>query len=353
MQHLPRVLPSSSARRLAALLLFAVAGCTADEPDIHGDPGPARPVAGSESDTYDPDDVVGRTADLTVGEVAARNGCSTEGLLGISRQLLDHLHCRTGGQLVRFEHPNVVLTSDRIHPYLSSEGASALYEVADSATTPIQINSALRTVVDQYVLKANCSVAAEPGRSNHETGKAIDVANWSTHRTALINAGFTHPLPDSDAVHFEADGDDLRTESVIAFQHLWNLNNPRDLIAEDGAAGPQTKMRIAMTPAEGFAIGTDCVLAGEPVDAGVPDANAVPEDAAEPDAALADASPPPADLGRMEPRTTKVASGCSCNTAASPFDGSFTALFAAGLLATVLRRSSRRATREAHATPSA
>jgi hypothetical protein len=348
MSHPFRTLPSSSARRLTAVLLVAFAGCVADEPDIHGDPGPARVAASSDRDVYGSDEVVGRTSELTVGEVAARNGCSTEGLLGISRQLLDHLHCRTGGQLVRFEHPNVMLTSDRVHPYLSAEGAEALYEVADSATTPIRINSALRTVVDQYVLKANCPVAAEPGRSNHETGKAIDVANWSTHRTALINAGFTHPLPDSDAVHFEADGDDLRTESVIAFQHLWNLNNPRDLLVEDGAAGPQTKTRIAMTPAEGFAVGTDCVLGEEPADAGVPDANAIPEDAA-----LVDSSAASPDLGRMDPRTTKVASGCSCNAATSPLDGSITALLAAGLLATVLRRSSRRATREAHATPSA
>ncbi|MCA1663750.1 MAG: hypothetical protein LC659_05705, partial [Myxococcales bacterium] len=51
---------------------------------------------------------------------------------------------------------------------------------------------------------------------------------------------------------------DLRAESVLAFQKLWNLNNPADKIAEDGAYGPMTGAKIAASPATGFAKGTTC-----------------------------------------------------------------------------------------------
>src|SRR6185295_1573448 len=39
---------------------------------------------------------------------------------------------------------------------------------------------------------------------------------------------------------------------------LWNLNNPGDVIAEDGAYGPMTEARLMASPADGFAIPTDC-----------------------------------------------------------------------------------------------
>jgi len=63
-------------------------------------------------------------------------------------------------------------------------------------------------------------------------------------------------------VHFDytAGGTtDLRSESVLAFQKLWNLNNPSAKIAEDGAYGPITGSKIAASPATGFAKGTTCM----------------------------------------------------------------------------------------------
>ena len=39
---------------------------------------------------------------------------------------------------------------------------------------------------------------------------------------------------------------------VLAFQKLWNVNNPDDHIAEDGIYGPQTNARLQNTPCSGF-----------------------------------------------------------------------------------------------------
>jgi MYXO-CTERM domain-containing protein len=63
-------------------------------------------------------------------------------------------------------------------------------------------------------------------------------------------------------VHFDytAGGTiDLRSESVLAFQKLWNLNNPGAKIAEDGDYGPITGSKIAASPATGFAKGSTCM----------------------------------------------------------------------------------------------
>jgi hypothetical protein len=182
--------------------------------------------------------------------------CSTAGTEGISAQLLDEMACLSDGALVEVVHPNVVLTSTRVHAWLSPEGRDALLSVA--AARQVQINSALRTIAEQYVLSRGCSVAAAPGRSNHETGRAIDVQNYGSVGSSLIRAGFAHPLPSSDPVHYEAPGDDLRATSVLAFQTLWNANHPEDRIAEDGDPGPQTLARLARTPARGFATSGVC-----------------------------------------------------------------------------------------------
>jgi hypothetical protein len=51
--------------------------------------------------------------------------------------------------------------------------------------------------------------------------------------------------------------------SVLAFQRLWNRNNPKDRLAEDGAYGPQTEARLARAPSAGFAIGA-CTAGAAP-----------------------------------------------------------------------------------------
>jgi hypothetical protein len=192
-------------------------------------------------------------------------GCSTSGTEGISAQLLDEMLCLTEGRFVRFSHPNITLTSSRVHPYLSPAAKRGIEAAADS--TSIRINSAFRTLAEQYVLWLGCPVAAEPGSSNHESGKAVDVDNYSSARSALLANGFDQPLPGSDPVHFEGPGEDLRSFSVLAFQRLWNANHPGDRIDEDGICGPQTRGRLERSPAEGFAVGRVCGVGPPPLDA--------------------------------------------------------------------------------------
>jgi len=189
----------------------------------------------------------------TVADIAARGACSTAGVEEISRQLAEAQMCLRPGDFVRFTpHPNITLSSSRVHPYLQASARDALHRAADSTT--IRINSAFRTVADQYVLyhSGGCGLAATPGRSNHQSGRAVDVADNARVRPTLEAASCAW-LGSRDPVHFDCPGEDRRNDSVLAFQRLWNRNNEGDTIAEDGLYGPQTEARLARTPAGGFA----------------------------------------------------------------------------------------------------
>lgn len=250
-------------RLLLSLTLAHSVGCAAelatDELDFHGD--------------EEEEGVAETSGALSLSSV--RRGCSTAGVEGLSRQLIDEMLCLSDGAMVEVSHPNIVLTSSRVHPYLSPEGRAMLLRAA--AGGRIEINSAFRSLAEQYVLSRGCPVAAQPGRSNHETGRAIDVNNYSAAGSRLRSAGFTRPNPSGDPVHFDAPGTDLRVISVRAFQRLWNANNPRDRIAEDGVAGSQTLARLARAPAEGFAIGRVCDVPVEPEPMPEPEPEPMPE----------------------------------------------------------------------------
>ncbi|MCB9610910.1 MAG: hypothetical protein H6722_00440 [Sandaracinus sp.] len=180
-----------------------------------------------------------------------RGSCSTVGFERLSRQLAQHQACLFPGQFVEVRHPNVRATSGRVHLFMVPESAAALGRVADS--TPLSINSAFRPVSDQIALvrRGGCGAAAAPGRSNHQGGRAVDVDNWSSVRSAMSRGGFRW-YGAGDEVHFDGPGPDQRARSVLAFQSLWNLNHPEDPIAEDGAYGPQTEARLLRTPMAGF-----------------------------------------------------------------------------------------------------
>jgi len=199
----------------------------------------------------------------TVRDVANRGACSTSGLEGISVQLAEAQMCIRPGAFVRFAPATgISLSSSRIHPYAQASAANAIRAAA--ARTPMTINSAFRTLADQYVLyhSGGCGLAARPGRSNHQSGRAIDVSNYSAARSALQAQGCTW-LGSSDPVHFDCPGSDQRADSIRAFQRLWNVNNPGDTIAEDGLYGPATESRLGRTPAGGFSQGA-CDAAPEP-----------------------------------------------------------------------------------------
>jgi hypothetical protein len=191
----------------------------------------------------------------TVAQIAAQGACSTAGVEGLSNQLVDTQMCLMPGAFVPITpHANVTLTASRIHPFMVASARDALWSASDHHA--LQINSAFRTLADQYVLyhSGACGLAATPGNSNHETGRAVDLENWSAALSAMTAAGCTHPYPTDDPVHFDCPGGDMRAESIRAFQHVWNVNHPADMIDEDGVYGPITADRLGRSPADGFAM---------------------------------------------------------------------------------------------------
>jgi hypothetical protein len=260
------------AMRRAALVLVMLAGCATD---VTVDDG-TGPDATSEDDLNE-QDILLRDPDLpdrwlfagntTVGQVA-RTACSTAGVRALSEQLLAEVECLRPGTLSRIDTiANVSLGAGAL-PKLNSAAATAL-RGAVSAGGTMSISSSTRATAQQFVLyywyaNGRCtsvvSLAAKPGRSNHESGVAIDVPSYTTWKSKLTARGFAW-LGSSDVVHFDYRGSgavDIRPLAVKAFQRLWNRNNPNDRIAEDGAWGPATSARMDRSPAGGFAIGPQC-----------------------------------------------------------------------------------------------
>lgn len=192
--------------------------------------------------------------------------CSTGDVLELSRQIAEEVDCLMPGQLVRFEALNgIVFTGAAVLPYLGERARDDLYAAASDGGMPLQVNSGFRTVVQQYLLRrwfelGRCGIpaASEPGQSNHESGRAIDIGNYSAWISILDRHGWKHTVP-GDPVHFDhLESPDIRGADVLAFQRLWNRNAPGDRITEDGSYGPMTEARVKRAPAEGFGIGALC-----------------------------------------------------------------------------------------------
>jgi hypothetical protein len=203
----------------------------------------------------------------TVGEAVA-NSCTTTSVKALSEQIVAQANCISPGAFVPLDDaPNLVLGS-AVFPYLEAPAKDALMAAlgANPGTT-LTVNSMLRTVAQQYLLytwyktgQCGIGLAATPGASNHETGLAMDVSEYGTWDNILDNYGFAW-FGAADPVHFDyvgAGAVDYKGTDVLAFQKLWNLNHPNDVIAEDGAYGPQTESRLVASPAEGFALVPDC-----------------------------------------------------------------------------------------------
>jgi hypothetical protein len=211
-----------------------------------------------------------------VSEVAVANyatsTCTTSVVLGLSKQIAEEVGCMNTGALVKFNpSANLQITSSAVLPYLNATAKTRLEQVAE--TRVVRVNSAFRTVAQQYLLyrwyqlgRCGITAAATPGRSNHEGGRALDLANYSSLVGAMANRGWSHNVP-GDPVHFEyLSAPDIRGRDVLAFQRLWNRNNPGDKIAEDGAYGPQTESRLRKTEATGFPIGAMCATRDQAAD---------------------------------------------------------------------------------------
>ena len=203
------------------------------------------------------------TAASTVGDYDG-GGCTTEVVLGLSRQIAEQAGCTDPSSFVTLEGiPGIAFDDAAVLPFLVKDARDDLAKVA--ATSSLEVSSALRTVAQQYLLyrwyeQGLCGItaAATPGTSNHEGGRAVDLDNYADRIDAMAAFGWAHDVPGDD-VHFDhtASADD-RGQDIAAFQTLWNVNHPTDVIDEDGAYGPETEARLVQAPATGFATGPSC-----------------------------------------------------------------------------------------------
>ncbi|MEZ4433530.1 MAG: S-layer homology domain-containing protein [bacterium] len=270
-------------RRLAPLALVFAAGCATDyHDDGHGDAYDDHlHEEGGEVDL--------KAAGLvTVNDVIRGRGCSTAPLRALDEQIATELACLAPNTMKRIDTIPGLSLGGGARTFIQADAADALRKVA-GRVGGLTINSAWRSVAQQHVLKSwegSCGigVAAAPGNSNHQSGLALDIADWGSGavRSAMRAEGFSwycdyrnggRSSGCNDPVHFDYfSGDDLRPLAVLAFQKLWNRNNPNDRISEDGSWGPQTAARVSRSPLEGFARVATCAAAGnQPAPVPVPE----------------------------------------------------------------------------------
>ncbi|NVB85115.1 MAG: hypothetical protein HOV81_42510, partial [Kofleriaceae bacterium] len=212
----------------------------------------------------DPADEVSQIESFATVSSYVNTTCSSSVVMGLSKQIADEVGCANPNDLVKFTAGgNLTITNNSVLPYLSMTAKTDLLAVAQGRA--VQVNSAFRTVAAQYLLyqwylQGRCGItaAATPGNSNHESGRALDIQNYSSLISAMGAKGWSHDVP-NDPVHFDhLSSPDIRGKDVLAFQRLWNRNHPNDTIAEDGDYGPMTEARLRMSPSEGFPIGPNC-----------------------------------------------------------------------------------------------
>lgn len=200
----------------------------------------------------------------TVEGVAQSTACTTGAILGLSKQIVSEMNCVRAGLMSDISGANVTLTSAAALPYLQNPAAAALRS-ATAGHSALPLNSTLRTVAQQWILyswyqtgRCGVSLAAKPGTSNHEDGLAFDTSSYSSWKSILESHQYRW-FGSSDVVHFDFVGTGgVDANGVLAFQRLWNLNNPTDKIATDGVYGPNTEARIKKSPRLGFAKKSTC-----------------------------------------------------------------------------------------------
>lgn len=184
-------------------------------------------------------------------------GCWTGQIDRLTQQLLNRLLVK--GYLVQLDHPHIVCEGRHNNPYLQPQAYEALIKAVEYKEETIVISSCLRSVPQQYMLRKQyelgiCSIpaAAYPGRSQHQSGTAIDIPNNYDWKFALEKFGWQWRGA-WDRYHFNFPGLlNLGALQVQEWQRLWNEYNPNDLLKVDGDCGKKTQRTIAIAPIEGF-----------------------------------------------------------------------------------------------------
>jgi N-acetylmuramoyl-L-alanine amidase len=183
---------------------------------------------------------------------------------GLNQQIITVFNQLAPNSLVRFDDLQVNVTGDQINPLMQAAAKESLRIAIRERGISLLVNSAYRTVVQQYILRQQferglfgITAAAVPGSSNHESGLALDVEDpdgWQPffQRHNWIRLGRDFDFPHYDYIFPGATRLDLGRVGVIAFQRLWNQFNSSDRITEDGEYGSQTETRLANSPIDGF-----------------------------------------------------------------------------------------------------
>jgi hypothetical protein len=246
-----------AAALLAPLMVLLAGACSVGSPDATDE---------DEDEYVDPgvSAADGKMDGASSVDSVSSSTCSTVPVRGLSIQIAEEVRCLAPGLLVPFaETGSIQFTSQAVLPYLEADTYEALRKAAPTVGT-ITVNSGLRSIAQQFLLRrwrdqGRCGIrsAAAPGRSNHETGRAVDLGNSAAARATMVRTGFS--TLSFDPVHFDhLTSPDLRDMGIEAFQRLWNRNHPEDTISEDGDYGPETAKRLARAPSGGFATGAVC-----------------------------------------------------------------------------------------------
>lgn len=202
----------------------------------------------------------------TVQDIIDNRDCNigTAAVRGLSLQIIAEMNLLVPSVLVSIEGLNIKATSSAVNPYLQPAAKEALRRAIAARGKTLTINSAYRTIAQQFVLRSwfemgSCGIAdaALPGRSNHEDGLALDTSDFNDWIVELENERWEwFGRFSDDDVHFSFEGvgvrDDIGDIGIKAFQRLWNTHNSNDLITVDGLWGNQTAARLRMSPVDGF-----------------------------------------------------------------------------------------------------
>jgi hypothetical protein len=188
--------------------------------------------------------------------LGTQTGCSTSVTQGLTDQIIAEL----GTLGYSFKTLNSTWVHCSTPCALQSTAADNLVSAAQSKNDYITLNSAFRSSAQQYLLynwylKGICSIglAAVPGTSNHEGGRAIDTSYYSYWLSTLNSYGWAHSYPDSDPVHFDyTKVSDIASKNLLAFQRLYNRANPTRKMSEDGIYGSQTSAALYNAPCDGY-----------------------------------------------------------------------------------------------------
>lgn len=185
---------------------------------------------------------------------------------GLDRQLLWQFNQLFPNLLVSIEDLNIK-PGDGLFPYVQPSVKKALEIFLKDYGKPLTINNAYRSVVAQTVLYNNRHSSPNrvgiPGNSDHQNGVSLDIKEWELVKDLITQPKYgwewTYGTKGKDPVHFDyfKDKQEIKDDTVKAFQTLWNKANPEsEQLVVDGDIGhlsvSKTLECINNSPAEGF-----------------------------------------------------------------------------------------------------